>query len=366
MPESPEQYQPTKEEIKKAENMMTEEEKQMSAQRFEQKEKEIIEKLKSGQIKSWDEEAQDFEKEKIKEMKQSAPLLFIYRDNTLFKKHVPIILKNLAEMDRQANMQIFPQGTQNKDIKKWYKENKQLLSKKAIVSDETADIPYEMENEVKYELGARNVEDLDRIINKVLKKSLFGEVEPESDGNIETSKRFMTTIFKNILKNPNQRPEKVLLLSSNMGDHLYEFDKEKIKEGEKKNKDYAWTEEACEYVTAKVKEWLVECGLESKKIEVIQDKIAGELNIVPGNYFNSKQKKFLEKLDQPNTWIITDRHTGIDNNESETNVPMRSSIVLKMPIGNFYDEAKNHNLIYSSEEEIENEWKSVLKNEFEN
>lgn len=359
-------YQPTKEEIKKAEDMMTEEEKQMSAQIFKQKEKEVIEKIKSGQIRSWSEEAEDFEKEKVEEMKRHAPLSFIYRDNTLFKKHVPIILKNLAEMGRQVDTQIFPESTQKKDIEKWYEENKKLLSKKAIISDRTANIPYKMKKEVNYELGAREVEDLDRLTSKVFKKILFGEAEPKSKGDIETSKRFMTTIIKNILKNPNQHPEKVLLLSSNMGDHLSDFDREKLKEGEKENKDYAWTGEARKYVTAKVKEWLVGCGLESKKIEVIQDKITGKLNIIPGNYFNSEQEKFLEKLDRPNTWIITDRHTGIGNNESETNAPIRSAIVLKMPLGNFYEEAKNHNLIYYSEKEIENEWKNVLKNEFGN
>lgn len=354
MPKSPEQYKPTKEEIKKAEDMMTNDERAMSKTRFEEKEKEIIGKIKSGQIKSWDKEAQDFEKEKIKEMKQSAPLFFIYRDNTLFKKYVPIILKNLADMGRTVDIQIFPKGTQEKDIEKWYKENKELLSKKAIVSDGTATIPYQMEGEIKYELGARKVEGLDRIISEVLEKILFGGKKPkiDGDGDIETSKKFMTTIIKNILKNPDQHPEKVLLLSSRMGDHLAGFDlpefyREKSEEEKKENKDYVRREEACKYVTAKVKEWLVECGLESKKIEVIQG-----------------EQKFLEKLDQPNTWIITDRHTHITNDESETDAPIRSAIVLSMPLGNFYNDAKNHNLIYSSEEEIENEWKNVLKNEF--
>ncbi len=342
---------PQKKISKKAEDITTEKEKQMSAQRFEQKEKKIIKKLKSGQIKPWDKKVEDFEKEKVEEMKRHAPLSFIYRDNALFKKHIPIILKNLAEMGRPADVQIFPEGTQKEDIKKWYKENKELLSKKAIVSDVTAGIPYEMQGEVKYELGARKIEDLDGIIEKVLEKILFGEVGLESDeyGNIETSKRFMTAIIKNILKNPDQFPKKVLLLSSKMGDHLYQFDIEKVKEGEKENKEYTQTEEACEYVTAKIKEWLIECGLESEKIEVIQGGITSE------------------KLYHPDTWIITDRHTGLKNNEneSETNTPIHST-VLKMPIVNFFDEAKKHNLIYFSEEEIENEWKNVLKNEFGN
>ncbi len=138
----------------------TTEEKAMSKERFEQKEKEIIEKLKSGQIKSWDKEASDFENEKEEEMKKFAPLFFIYRDNTLFKKHVPIIQKKLVEMGRQVDMQIFPQGTQEENIERWYKENKQLLSKKAIISDRTANIPYKMKDEIKYDLGARRIEYL--------------------------------------------------------------------------------------------------------------------------------------------------------------------------------------------------------------
>ncbi len=208
---------------------------------------------------------------------------------------------------------------------------------------------------------------VDQLISKVLKKVLFGENMPKSgDGNIETSKKFMTTIIKNILKNPDQHPEKVLLLSSNMGDHFFEFDKEKLKKEKEENKieNFSYSEEACEYVTTKIKKWLVECGLESKKIKVIKDKVAGKLNIVPGHYFDSEQKKLLEKIDQPKTWIITDRHTGIDNNEEESNRPIHSGIVLKMPLGNFFDEAKNHNLIYSSKKKIENEWKKILKNEF--
>lgn len=359
-------YQPTREEIKKAENMMTDEEKAMSKARFEEKEKEIIGKIKSGQIKSWGEEATGFEKEKIEDMKKNAPLFFIYRDNTLFKNHIPTILKKFTEMGRQVDTQNFPEGTQKEDIEKWYKENKGLLSQKAIVSDRTADIPYKMNDEIKYDLGARRVEDIDKLTSRVLAGILFGENAPKSDdGNIETSKRFMTTIIKNILKNPEQHPKEVQILSSSMGAHLYELDRERVEKATEEGvKDFEWTEEAREYVTTKIKEWLVESGLESQKIKVIPDEIRGELNIVPGNYFNSQQKEFLREIDKPDTWIITDRHTGIDNNESQTNVPMRSARVLKMPPGNFFDEAKNHNFISYSEEEIENEWDKVLKSEF--
>ena len=362
-----EPYRPTKKEIKKAEDMMTDEERAMSKTRFEEKEKEIIGKIKSGQIESWGEEAIDFEKEKIEDMKKNAPLFFIYRDNTLFKNHIRTILKKFAEMGRQVDTQIFPEGTQNKDIEKWYKENKGLLSQKAIVLDQTANIPSKMYDEVRYDLGARRVGDIDRLTYRVLAGILFGENAPKSDdGNIETSKRFMTTIIKNILKNPNQRPKEIQILSSNMSDHLYELNKERSSLiGEKAEKEgVGWAEEAREYVTAKIQEWLVESGLESQKIKVIPDEIRGESNKVYGSYFNSKQKEFLGKIDKPDTWIITDRHTGIDNNESRTNAPIRSAMVLKMPPGNFFDEVKNHNFISYSEEEIENEWGKVLKSEF--
>lgn len=360
-----EKYQATKEEIKKAESMLTEDQKKMSAERFRQKEEEIIETSnKYGSFKLSDKLA-DFEEEKTREMKKSAPLFFIYRNNTLFKKYIPIILKNLNEMGRQVDVQIFPEGTQGADIERWYQENKELLSKKAIISDRTADIPHTISiKELKYELGARNVGDLDELINRVFKKIIFGNAEFKNDGKIETSKEFMIMIVKNILKNQDQWPKKVLLLRSNMGDHFYEFDEEKLKEEKKKNKDYSYTEEAGEYIVAKVKEWLIECGLKPEQVEIVPDIIREKLNIAPGSSFNNEQIKFLEKLDQPNTWIITDRHTRIDNNESETSVPIYLAVVLKMPLGDFFNEVKEHNLIYFSEEEIGNEFKKMLIEEF--
>ncbi len=345
-------YQPTKEEIQKAEDMMTDKEKAMSKTMFEEKEKEIIEKIKSGQINSRDNETLDFEKEKIEDMKKNAPLFFIYRDNTLFKNHIPTILKKLTEMGRQVDTQIFPEGTKDEDIKKWYEENKKLLSKKAIVSDQTANIPYKIA-ESKYELGFRRVDDIDRLAGRVFMEILFGGNLPEGNmGNLEKNKRFMTAIIKNILENPDQHPKEVHILSNKMGSHIHNFDRERIKKANEDGVEYFQdTKDACEYIADKVKEWLIESGLESEKIKITY-------------YSDSEQKSFLEKIDKPGTWIITDRHTIISNDKSGTNAPIRSAIVLKMPPGDFYDEAKKHNLISYSEEAIDKEWDRILKNEF--
>lgn len=345
-------YQPTKEEIQKAEGMMTDKEKAMSKTRFEEKEKEIIEKIKSGQISSWDKEASNFEEEKIENMKKNAPLFFIYRDNTLFKNHIPTILKKLTEMGRQVDTQNFPEGTKGEDIKKWYEENKQLLSKKAIVSDQTANIPHEIE-ESKYELGFRRVDDIDRLAGEVLTRILFDENAPKNNnGNIETNKIFMTEIIKNIFKNPDQHPEEVHILSNKMGSHIHNFDRERIKKSREDGiESFQDTKDACEYIADKVKEWLIESGLESEKIKIT-------------HYSDGEQKSFLEKIDKPGTWIITDRHTMISNDESGINAPIRSAIVLKMPPGDFYNEARKHNLISYSEEAIDKEWDRVLRNEF--
>ncbi len=80
-------YQPTKEEIKKAEDMMTDKEKAMSKGRFEEKEKEIIGKIKSGQIKLSDEEAINFEKEKREDMKKTR-LYFLFIEIILYLKNI--------------------------------------------------------------------------------------------------------------------------------------------------------------------------------------------------------------------------------------------------------------------------------------
>ena len=246
-------------------------------------------------------------------------------------------------MGRQVDTQIFPQGTSEKEIQEWYKKNEELLSKKAIVSDQTARIPYEIEKRVMYDLGAREVGGLDKLIDIVMRKIVFGESKDKTD-DIESDKKFMITIVKNILMNPNRHPKKVLIFLSRMGDHLI-----------KGAGVEPYSEAGEQYMVTKIKEWLIEGGIESQKIEKRKEKICSEPNSSGISCIN---QDVLNNVDKPNYWIITDRHTDIKPDSTSL------AIALGMPLGNFYKDAKENGLINYSEEEIMDKWKEVLEKEF--
>ncbi len=362
-----------------------------SKQAFEQREQEIAKKILSGEINAWDTEVGEFEKEKMAEMKKNAPLFFIYRDNELFRKHLPIVQKQLLEMGRELEAQVFPQGTSKEDIKKWYAENINVLSQKAVMSDQTARIPYDSEKKTKYELGARTIGSFDELTSRVLEDVLLGAHEGEYNrgkSDRENSAKLMIILIKNILENPVNRPEKVKILSSNMDNHLGDFDnvefvrgqmytsrtqkeaienypiEENMLEQQKKqvhqSREAACIKNAVEFI----KLWLIESGFVPEQIEIIDGRIVGDPNRIQDSvYFDDVQKKFLEEVDAPNTWVITDRHTGITN-DLRSNAPLRSATVLRMPQSNFFDDAMNHNLVSCSEEKLEAVWERILKSEF--
>lgn len=350
--------------IKKETKEETEEE--TKKDELERREKEIAKKLKAGKITKWSPEVREFEKEKVEYMKENAPLFFIYRDNPLFSDHIPIILKKLTEMGRQVETQIFPAGTPEEEMKKWYERNKKLLSQKAVILDWKTDGCFGKEiEEEKYDLGSRLVMNLDGLMQKVTLRLLFGEdvpkIEitnrpvPEIENSIETNKRIVTTITKAILKNPEYCPKEVVILSTSMADHDLEFDREigvmKYEERE-------------EYIITKIKEWLVESGIDPQKIRISRKEIHGNRARSGYFYFDEEQRKFLKEIDKPGTWIITDRHTLITNDESKTNAPIRSAILLRMPPANFFRDAIEQKIIHYSQEDLERVWEEVLRSEF--
>lgn len=371
---------------------------------FEQRERQIIEKLKSGEFTSYSKEVREFESEKIAEMKRNAPLFLIYRDNDLFRKHLPIIQKGLIGMGRQLEAQVFPQGTNETDIQNWYEENIDALSHKAVISDQTASIPYETSGvaefgkKAKYEFGVRTVGSLDKMVMRSLYRVIHEGSEIGLDSNNrgeglgrEASRELLVCSIKNILKNPENSPEKVLIFSSNMGDHLDDFDFEtgeipgekegyrtlaekealekypatgEMTETQRKQRLASVLTEKCDIATKLVESWLVEAGIDQSKIEIINEEIRGELNRIPGTYFDDPQREMLATYNRPNTWVITDRHTGITNDESETNAPLRLTTVLRMPQSNFFEDVIRQDLVSFTGESLEKAWDGVLKSEF--
>lgn len=311
---------------------------------------------------------QDFENEKIKEMKENTPIFIVGRNNSLFESYIPKIVNYLAEMGRQVETKIFPQGTDEKKIEEWYKDNAQaMLTGKAIISDQTASVPYELSKEMRNEInGSRSVGNIDNLIRKVFNEILIGNSEMRFNifegADPEKIKTFMINTIQHILSNPQNNPEKIIIFKNKMGHHTNEI--VDVKKDQYKHLDTHAAStiskeagnqagiDAGNYVVAQIKEWLENGGF---AIEKIQEKAEGNNEYRDGV---SKYSKIFEESDLPNAWIIIDRHNDIKPGDA------KSAIVLGMPASNFYHDAMENNLINFSDEEIEKTLKDVLKKEF--
>jgi hypothetical protein len=89
--------------------------------------------IKSGKAKTYAEAEKLVEKEK-----ERKPFFFIYRENDLFKKYVPLIQDFLKEKGYPVDLKSFPAGTPEEEIKKWYLENQIDLQSKNILADGTS------------------------------------------------------------------------------------------------------------------------------------------------------------------------------------------------------------------------------------
>jgi len=80
---------------------------------------------------------------------------------------------------------------------------------------------------------------------------------------------------------------------------------------------------------------------------------------------DGEDKNFLETIDTQKTWIITDRHTIINNEKHyEMGNLIKSATVLKMPLSDLLDSALKYNLISCNEKTIDEAFDYVLKKEF--
>lgn len=80
----------------------------------------------------------------IEQQEQLPSILIIYRGNDLFEKYVPEIARILQAKGRRVEIQNFPRGTEEDEIKEWYEENLERLTGTEIISDGTAAVPYEL------------------------------------------------------------------------------------------------------------------------------------------------------------------------------------------------------------------------------
>lgn len=300
--------------------------------------------------------------EKGIEEEKLAPILIIYRDNDLFAKQVPEITKSFQQMGRKLETKVFPKETSADEIKNWYMQNKHVLEGVDIVSDRTASVPQDMKNEIEAS-GTKQIENLDSLISKAMSRVLLGESSYQKlsknnnqvlyEGSIrrgmnfneestENIKEFFAAIVRRILSNPNNNPEKVVIFPSRLMDHMNEFGKEI---------------ESKQALIEKISEYLIEGGLDPAKLE-IGDEISGEGYDKSDYHVHAEGKETLKKFDKPNYWTIADRHVD-DLKEN-----ISSAILLKMPLGNFYQSAKEQGLLNYTDEELSNVINKTLEEKY--
>jgi hypothetical protein len=276
---------------------------------------------------------------------------------------MPIVTKILTEMGYKISVQAFPEGNSEEEIKNWLEKNKELFyQENGFITDETVlnvcffHIPKTLRGRFKHrDLGISP----DYIISEALSKLLFTKSKEllVGEDTLEKNRMRFELALKNILQNPEHIPEKVYIFSSRMPDHAKELDpglsryREFI---EKQEKAKGWEilelyNQTAEDIANMIKDWLIECGIEPSKIEIITTDIS-EFSPVP----RSKRLKIMKEVDRPKVWVIVDRHVGFK--------PLASATLFHMPVGNFIHDAMNvHCMLSFSEEEIESSLRETLK-----
>lgn len=264
-----------------------------------------------------------------KEAEKLPPIALIYRDNDLFKEWIPKIAEMLKFLDRQVEIQSFPQGTDEEEIKAWIESNMGELKSKELVTDYTCqrNIPERR----KYLGGGISTdeklleprENLDKLLDGVSQKIILGKTEskikcwdasPFEKGGMESAKEVYPEIVKQILKNKDNMPKKVFIVREKLRSHA-PFG------------EVGSGQEAAETL----KGWLTEGGIPEKIIET------DEIDDIEGG------------------WIIVDRHYRFS---------VDRGIRLELPLADFYKNAKEAGLITVKPEELEKGMKELLKEKF--
>lgn len=300
------------------------------------------EKSKIEKPETKEEEMKEKEEKEISAAeKEKMPTIFmIYRDNDLFKEWVPKIAETLKGLGRRVEIQSFPAGTSEAEIDKWIEENKDEIYNSDIVTDGTVESEFystmrgeKIEENLKQLKQPEHLGSLDKLLDRATQRIVLGKEESEIKFwsglrdyrdrevvDLESFKEAYSRIVKQILKNKENMPIKVYILQEKIKDHV-PFREDEIV-GDKR-------------ATAEIlQKWLVEGGIPEEIIECTEHKAE----------------------DKKGNWIIKDRH----NREWSTYY----GIELRLPLESFYYDTTTKGLIKIEAEELENELREMLEEDF--
>ncbi len=300
-----------------------------------------------------------------REAEKPPRVLVVYRDNSMFRELVPRMVDTLTNLGREVQCQVFPEGTSETEIKKWFEDNRQTREGD-LISDGT------YERSTGYE--ERPLINLDDIAETAAFASVCEESIQESrETDVKDFGKGITRVVQNILANPQNAPKKVFILTDRIFDHyplealledVPEIPVDQIDEifdlyywHEQQRKEFN-TAAGRKRAAATVKKWLIQGGVPEEIIS-IEEQV--------------DETKGVE-INQKGNWVVVDRHNSnisdfvyaIDEGSGEISKIHPSEVVeLRLPLINFFSDAKEAGLIQADPSAILNEAEKILRKKFQ-
>lgn len=310
------------------------------------------------------------------ERQPSDSVTLVYRDNSLFQRNVPKIVKILESLGKKVAIKSVPaEMVDYEALQNAWNEidatSKEEMFKGQVITDYTfSNFVGEGKNENEFDGGG-----LDELLDGLATESIMGEqvyaeykatfAESGSDwAKAEKEKQVLKeaikTCFRRILENPSQKPNRVIVLQDNLIDHA-PFAEEELEDEEAVAK-------AEQGAANELKGLLAEAGIGDDEILVTNVMgIFGKQNTFVLNATSEALKgpwtEMLKSItaEQKIVWIVTDRHVtkrtpdfekSLSEDTSEfLSIPNVRIILLTVPLSNLVADLKEKNLVEITEDD---------------
>lgn len=247
------------------------------------------------------------------------PMTVVYRDNDLFQEYVPKIENYIKSIGGEINFSSFPKGTDKNIIKDWYNDNKETLSDRFLLTDNTC-YP-------DYNLKLKQQGNLDSILDNAFFDSLKDEIGPEffegknsNESDLKTVESFdkvFPKIFKLLLEKSENQPKEINIIQASIGDHFY---------GSRDAGIDSQSESGRQVIAEKFKKYIEEAGFTNKNISISDNVVSG--------------------MDKEDAWVLIDRHNkNVDSIEKAK--------VLVLPFSNFIKSISEQGLLKIPKDKVE-------------
>jgi len=269
------------------------------------------------------EKAKKTKKEKVTEQveveskeKNKKPFLLTYRENDLFKKYASNVVTFLREQGYQVNTQVFPAGTPEEEIKKWYLAHQKEIESSNVISDYTVlrSSGYKIEDRI----------NLDGVFFSTTQEAIMGDIQDnysklheelcKNPGNKERKQEYLKLLgemYKKILwAIPEERRKKLeFYILTGISKYIPNFPKLIEHEpfiNDSKNNKLSFKElskETSEFAT-KMKEWFNESGVANVTIintgveipyETLTKLLNNEANVIFDRHTYTSEKGYTKE-----------------------------------------------------------------------